>query len=72
MRAMAARCAPKVQVAHIGRPSGKAKPLSCGVAIMVRNGHNPKRAGIAQQVEQLICNQKVAGSIPAAGTTQRI
>ncbi len=32
-------------------------------------GYNFGRAGIAQLVEQLICNQKVAGSIPAAGTT---
>ncbi len=31
-------------------------------------GYNFARAGIAQLVEQLICNQKVAGSIPAAGT----
>ena len=30
--------------------------------------YNFTRAGIAQLVEQLICNQKVAGSIPAAGT----
>jgi hypothetical protein len=29
-------------------------------------------AGIAQLVEQLICNQKVAGSIPAAGTNHAI
>jgi hypothetical protein len=29
---------------------------------------NERPAGIAQQVEQLICNQKVAGSNPAAGT----
>ena len=28
-----------------------------------------QNAGIAQLVEQLICNQKVAGSIPAAGTS---
>ena len=32
-------------------------------------GYNFVRAGIAQLVEQLICNQKVAGSIPAAGTS---
>lgn len=30
--------------------------------------YNPPRAGIAQLVEQLICNHQVAGSIPAAGT----
>ena len=31
--------------------------------------YNPHRlAGIAQLVEQLICNQKVVGSIPIAGT----
>ncbi len=31
--------------------------------------YNPRvRAGIAQLVEQLICNQKVVGSIPIAGT----
>jgi hypothetical protein len=28
---------------------------------------NPAAAGLAQTVEQLICNQKVAGSIPATG-----
>jgi hypothetical protein len=28
-------------------------------------------AGIAQLVEQLICNHQVAGSIPAAGTIPR-
>ena len=27
------------------------------------------QAGLAQLVEQLICNHQVAGSIPAAGTT---
>ena len=27
-----------------------------------------REAGLAQTVEQLICNQKVAGSIPAPGT----
>lgn len=30
------------------------------------------RAGLAQMVEHLICNQGVAGSIPAAGTTPRL
>jgi hypothetical protein len=30
--------------------------------------YNFAQAGIAQLVEQLICNQKVAGSIPAVGT----
>jgi hypothetical protein len=28
-------------------------------------------AGLAQTVEHLICNQGVAGSIPAAGTNKR-
>jgi hypothetical protein len=28
-----------------------------------------RKAGLAQLVEQLICNEKVAGSIPATGTT---
>ena len=28
----------------------------------------PPFAGIAQMVEQLICNQKVVGSIPTVGT----
>ncbi len=32
--------------------------------------YNPPRAGIAQLVEQLICNQKVVGSIPIAGTNK--
>jgi hypothetical protein len=32
------------------------------------SAYNAPQAGIAQLVEQLICNQKVAGSIPAAGT----
>lgn len=31
-------------------------------------GYNPPQAGLAQLVEQLICNQKVADSISAAGT----
>lgn len=35
----------------------------------VRPAYNSAHAGIAQLVEQLICNQKVAGSIPAAGTS---
>ena len=30
--------------------------------------YNFTSAGIAQLVEQLICNQKVVGSIPIAGT----
>jgi hypothetical protein len=29
----------------------------------------PPGAGLAQLVERLICNQQVAGSIPAAGTS---
>jgi hypothetical protein len=33
--------------------------------------YNPAGAGIAQLVEQLICNHQVAGSIPAAGTDFR-
>ena len=32
------------------------------------HAYNPAHAGIAQLVEQLICNHQVAGSIPAAGT----
>lgn len=28
-------------------------------------------AGLAQPVEQLICNQKVTGSIPVSGTTPK-
>jgi hypothetical protein len=29
-----------------------------------------RKAGLAQLVEQLICNEKVAGSIPATGTNK--
>ncbi len=35
---------------------------------ILKESETPQKAGIAQLVEQLICNQKVAGSIPAAGT----
>ena len=35
---------------------------------MRRWQYNSPRAGLAQLVEQLICNQKVADSISAAGT----
>lgn len=35
---------------------------------MTPHAYNPAGAGIAQLVEQLICNHQVAGSIPAAGT----
>ena len=33
-------------------------------------GYNFARAGIAQLVEQLICNQKVVGSTPTVGTNR--
>jgi hypothetical protein len=35
-----------------------------------RRAYNSSEAGIAQLVEQLICNHQVAGSIPAAGTSR--
>lgn len=38
---------------------------------MTPHAYNPARAGIAQLVEQLICNHQVAGSIPAAGTSSK-
>ena len=42
-------------------------PIRCLGGVL---SYNPQRlAGIAQLVEQLICNQKVVGSIPIAGTT---
>lgn|GEM_PF-4028617 len=31
---------------------------------------NRSSAGVAQSVEQLICNQQVTGSIPVAGTNK--
>lgn len=37
---------------------------------MWRSAYNSAHAGIAQLVEQLICNQKVPGSIPGAGTSK--
>ena len=36
------------------------------------SAYNSVHAGIAQLVEQLICNQKVPGSIPGAGTNKFI
>jgi hypothetical protein len=43
-------------------------PIRCLGGVL---SYNPQRlAGIAQLVEQLICNQKVVGSIPIAGTSK--
>jgi hypothetical protein len=40
------------------------------ILAVIANGWYPlPRAGIAQSVEHLICNQGVAGSNPAAGTS---
>lgn len=45
-------------------------PFAACVSPDVSNRNNlPNSAGIAQLVEHLTCNQVVAGSTPAAGTT---
>ena len=41
-----------------------------GTASMGRVGRSRARRRCGSTVEQLICNQWVAGSIPVAGTTQ--
>src|SRR5690349_1717126 len=45
-----------------------ARHAAARLAPSVRRCYRPPRAGIAQLVEQLICNQWVASSILAAGT----
>jgi hypothetical protein len=40
-----------------------------GVAVSTPNGLRGASAGLAQLVEHLICNQGVAGSNPATGTS---
>ncbi len=43
--------------------------MACAARGQALSGHKRQRAaGIAQLVEQLICNQKVGGSSPSAGT----
>jgi hypothetical protein len=49
-------------------PSAKGGGLIQPLGEKPAQPYNSKVAGIAQQVEQLICNQKVTGSIPVAGT----
>jgi hypothetical protein len=51
----------------MARPPGQAKPAGDRICNRRRAGQKGTRAGLAQLVEQLICNQKVAGSIPATG-----
>ena len=47
-----------------------ANPASLQEPVCVRVAHLPPFfAGLAQLVEQLICNQWVAGSSPATGTS---
>ena len=38
--------------------------------VRIRQAAHEKHAGIAQSVEQLICNQQVGGSSPSIGSTE--
>ncbi len=49
---------------RVANPAGSPEPMCVRVAHLP-----PVFAGLAQLVEQLICNQWVAGSSPAAGTS---
>jgi hypothetical protein len=59
--AMRHRCTRKSEVGRKGGQNG----LSCAIISAYSTREN---AGIAQLVEQLICNQQVVGSNPTAGS----
>ena len=55
-------------------PSLLTTPLNCPMDLLPRGASSvfPAFAGIAQLVEQLICNQQVIGSSPIAGSLFRM
>ena len=68
----------RIQRGRSSRSSSKegAGRLQCAPRSVIRIGPLQKvgfkRAGVAQLVEQLTCNEKVEGSIPFTGTTSRM
>lgn len=49
-----------------GIPFYTRRSVAFGVHMVCKKGKKKKRAGVAQQVEQLPCKQRVEGSIPSA------
>ena len=53
-------------------PAKSASEVSAADCACAPGSVCPRRAGLAQLVEHVICNHGVAGSIPAAGTDQSL